>query len=91
MDPLDKAGHVAVLADMAKDYHQASALLQAARQGLVGAVADAKAAKIGTAEIMEITGWSRAQIKNIAAYSVATPAATDQPAETHHDSADVTA
>jgi hypothetical protein len=81
MKPLDKDGHTTILADMAKDYHQASTQLQTARQGLVEAVADAKAIGLTTAEIMEITGWSRAQIKNIAAYSVATPVATDQPAE----------
>jgi hypothetical protein len=91
MDPLDKTGHTDILTAMASDYHQASAALKEARQGLIAAVADAKAIGFTTAEIKEITGWSVAQIKNIAAYSVATQAATDQPTETPHDPADATA
>jgi len=70
MEPLDKAGHIEILTEMATDYHQASAALDTARQGLISAVADAKAIKIPNAEIMAITKWSRAQIQGIAAYSV---------------------
>jgi hypothetical protein len=88
MDPLDKDGHIAILTDMATDYHQANAHLQEARQGLIAAVADAKAIKIPTAEIMAITKWSRAQVQGIAAYRVGsdtkqvpTDQAADDPAD----------
>jgi hypothetical protein len=98
MDPLDKDGHTAILTDMASDYHQANAKLQEARQGLISAVADAKALGLSTAEIVKITKWSRAQVQGIAAYSPSTstptdqaPAPTDQPAGTPDDHADATA
>jgi hypothetical protein len=98
MDPLDKDGHTAILTDMASDYHQANAALKEARQGLVDAVADAKALGMSTADIVKITKWSRAQVQGIAAYSPSTtpptdqaPVPTDQAAETSHDPADATA
>jgi hypothetical protein len=85
MDPLDKAGHTDILTAMASDYHQANAALQEARQGLIGAVADAKAVGLTTADIVKLTGWSRAQVQGIAAYSVGSDTKqvpTDQAAET---------
>jgi hypothetical protein len=98
MQPLDKDGHTAILTDMASDYHQANAKLEEARQGLISAVADAKALGLSTAEIMKITKWSRSQVQGIAAYSPSTttptdqaPVPTDQAAETSHDPADATA
>jgi hypothetical protein len=90
MEPLDKAGHLDILTDMASDYHQANARLQEARQGLIAAVADAKAIKIPNAEIMAITKWSRAQVQGIAAYSVSSAAPTDQAASTADVPADAT-
>jgi hypothetical protein len=85
MQPLDKAGHTDILTAMASDYHQANAALQEARQGLIGAVADAKAVGLTTADIVKLTGWSRAQVQGIAAYSVGSDTKqvpTDQAAET---------
>jgi len=84
MQSLDHDGHIAILTEMASDYHQAGEQLEKARRGLAGAVADAKAVGLGTAEIVRITGWSRSQIKNIAAYMTPT-VATDQPAGTPTD------
>jgi hypothetical protein len=85
MDPLDKDEHITILTSLATDYQQASDRLKETRQGLVGAVADAKAIGLTTAEIVKLTGWSRAQVQGIAAYSVGSntkPVPTDQAAET---------
>lgn len=57
---------------MATDYRQAQAALAAARSGLIAAISDAKVHKSTTAELVKLSGWSPAQIKNIAAYSAAT-------------------
>jgi hypothetical protein len=91
MDPLDKDGHTAILTDMASDYHQANAALKEARQGLVDAVADAKALGMSTADIVKITKWSRAQVQGIAAYSPSTAVPTGQAADAPHAQADATA
>jgi hypothetical protein len=90
MDPLDKDDHITILTSMATDYQQASDALQKARQGLIEAVADGKAIGLTTAEIVKLTGWSRAQVQGIAAYSVGSDTKqvpTDQAAD---DSADAT-
>jgi hypothetical protein len=97
MQPLDKDDHTAILTTMASDYHQANTKLEEARQGLISAVADAKALGLTTAEIMKITKWSRSQVQGIAAYSPSTTlptekaaVPTDQSTDTPHDTADAT-
>jgi hypothetical protein len=83
MQPLDKDDHITILTSMASDYRQASDTLEQARQGLIEAVADAKAVGLTTADIVRLTGWSRSQVQGIAAYSVGSDAKqvpTDQAA-----------